>query len=174
VVAWLGGLGCASKDERDSTSDAGQPWSFELGVPVDDVDNEYSPFSSGDNIPVVGTVQGLAIAAFAVRIRAVTAQPNALKVSPVDQVTVALRLRLNGAKKDAVNAGPEVPQRPSCREDGYCYISPLMIDVSELVELDSTEQQEVDIELTISDAPKRSYTQIESSTGMLHIIEVFE
>ncbi len=109
------------------------PLEVELGAldPLTGVD--LLPLNDGCSIPIGGVGQAGLTARLALRFRT-ESEPSRDAYARVTLVNY-----LDREREPAPNNGPGVVRRWDCREDGWCYLAPLLVEISHLNRLPALE-----------------------------------
>lgn len=100
-------------------------WPIQVGVP--EGQNPFTLFGNGCNIPIAGTFQGSQYARFAVRFPETE--------SPFVYARFTLTSLENPDAQVARDVNYNVQQLGRCKEDGYCYVTPILANIVPLADV---------------------------------------
>ena len=154
ATSWLLaiGPGCSgdetNSDPREPMSRADLP--VDIGVPDDAQGVDFRAFERGSEVPVASTFQGLEFARLAIRLPAAKLVASEHGAPRKVIVTVTFRSALDSSKEPAVNSVASAGLTPDCRADDYCYVTPILVEVSRLAAPESVEGLEVLIDVNVT------------------------
>ncbi len=98
----------------------------ELGVPDSEAGLDFVLLGDGCEVPVFRTFQGLAFLRLGARV------PQR-QLTDGQKLSFALTVSdLSETPGSPIEHAIDQPLTPSCRDDGYCYVVPIMTDIAEL------------------------------------------
>lgn len=137
----------------DSLPDASGPIEVQLGGRDPTTGTDFVAFDEGCGIPIGGIGQAGLTARFALRVR---------DSEPLERAYVALTLLSvsDPEREPANNNGQGVVRALDCRADGWCYLVPLLVEISHLNRLPDLEGTVVtfSVEVTAADDQASSGT----------------
>ncbi len=153
---WDGGL-----PEGVVIPDAGGPLELEIGIADFDSDLGFGEFAEGGAIPIGGLGQAGLTARLAVRVREVEGADLSQAFVRMEVTNVLSSERPSGVREF------EVPDQLTC-EGGWCYPTPIRVEVSHLAKLTELEGTVVTVDASIV------VVSDESLTGSAHSWGYFE
>lgn len=142
------------------------PWEVEIGTPGGVTGFRFEALPQGGIVPIGGVGQAGLTARFAVRAKAAD-------LTELQDASVRLEIdNIDDATRDpGVNNTADARADFRCSPDGWCYLVPLLVEITHLNKLPELEGTRITIDVTVqslSSAPQRGST---SSWGELRRAE---